>query len=257
MAKQDASVTDHATRSETDEAVSASEPIVQALKTEPVHTSSSGLRHFAAAASVALAAVLGGLAGAGAASVFSQPAPVPVSDAPMRAAAAETKALREAVTKLSGDLALLQARLDASHKTASTQLSKVSERLERLDKAQAEPAAKLTKLGESLDKIERHMAAAPSPEVTGSVSTTVPKTQSRPPLAEGWRLHEFSAGRAVVQSRTGDIYEIEPGSNLPGLGRVQSIKRAEGRLVIVTPKGIISTPVEARPANPFFMPYPH
>jgi hypothetical protein len=256
MAKQNASVTDRADQS----AVGAPEPNAETLQVSPVAAKAASpvFRHFAAAASVALAAVLGGLAGAGAASVFNQPAAVPVSDGPMRAAAAETQALKEAVTKLSGDLAVLQARLDASHKTASTQLSKVSERLERLDKAQAEPAAKLTKLGESLDKIERHMAAIPAPEVTGSVSTApTPKTQPKTPLAEGWRLHEFNAGRAVVQSRNGDIYEIEPGSNLPGLGRVQSIKRAEGRLVIVTPKGIISTPVEARPANPVFMPYSH
>ena len=65
---------------------------------------------------------------------------------------------------------------------------------------------------------------------------TPPKEESKPPVAEGWRLRDFYAGRAVVESRNGTLFEVGPGSNLPGLGRVETIKRENGKVVVVTRK---------------------
>jgi hypothetical protein len=135
-----------------------------------------------------------------------------------------------------------------------SQFNKTSERLDRLDKAQAEPAAKLAKLGEAVDKL-RAPTAAPVPvaaapattkEVTGSVtppaeaaSAAAPKTEvSRLPTIEGWVLRDVARGGALIDGRRG-VYEVYAGDFVPGLGRVDAIRRQDGRWVVVTTKGLI------------------
>jgi hypothetical protein len=66
----------------------------------------------------------------------------------------------------------------------------------------------------------------------------VPKQQDKPPVVTGWVLREVFDGAAMVESRHG-LYEVVPGAKLPGLGRVETIRRQDGRWVVVTPKGII------------------
>ena len=50
----------------------------------------------------------------------------------------------------------------------------------------------------------------------------------------------------MVESRNGVLFEVGPGSNLPGLGRVETIKRENGQLVVVAKNGIIIALSEAR-----------
>ena len=125
------------------------------------------------------------------------------------------------------------------------------ERFDRAEKAQAEPAAKIAKIVESLDRLERRVAAtpaatpAPASDVTGTV-TTVEKHQAKPPTLEGWKLIDMYAGRVVLASRAGQLYEVGPGSNLPGVGKIEQIKREDGRIVVVTPNGIITAAIEQR-----------
>ncbi|MEX2036720.1 MAG: hypothetical protein WEA28_16180, partial [Xanthobacteraceae bacterium] len=128
---------------------------------------------------------------------------------------------------------------------------KLAERLDRSEKAQSEPAAKIAKIAESLDRVERRIAPA-APEITGSVPAA--KQQSKPPLADGWHLRDFYAGRAVVESRSGRLFEVGPGSNLPGLGRVETIKREDGQVVVVTRNGIIAASLQPR-RTPRYRPY--
>ena len=85
--------------------------------------------------------------------------------------------------------------------------------------------------------------------------TTVEKQQSQPPVVEGWKLHDYRAGRALVESRSGTLYEIGPGSNLPGVGKVETIKRIDGKVVITTPKGTITSSLELPRRRPYFRPY--
>ena len=129
------------------------------------------------------------------------------------------------------------------------QLNKISERLDRAEKAQIEPTAKLAKISESLDRLERRTASAATPDVTGSV-TSVEKQQSKPPVIEGWMLRDYYAGRAILENRNGRLYEVGPGSNLPGVGQIETIKRVDGKVVVTTPKGIITSSLEPprRPA---------
>jgi hypothetical protein len=56
----------------------------------------------------------------------------------------------------------------------------------------------------------------------------------------------------VVENQNGRYFEVGPGSTLPGLGRVDAIKREDGRVVVVTRNGLIAAAIEQRRAP---MPY--
>ena len=156
----------------------------------------------------------------------------------------EVNSLRGVITQLSAEIASLKAGIDNNNKTASAQMAKIAERVERAEKAQGEPTARMAKISESLERLERKTAAAPAlasvapaaPETTGSI---VPKQQDRPPVVAGWVLRDIFDGRATVESNRLGFFEVVPGANLPGIGRVESIRRQEGRWVVVTPKGLI------------------
>jgi hypothetical protein len=83
-------------------------------------------------------------------------------------------------------------------------------------------------------------------EVTGSVtppaeaaSAVAPKTEvSRLPTIEGWVLRDVARGGALIDGRRG-VYEVYAGDFVPGLGRVDAIRRQDGRWVVVTTKGLI------------------
>jgi hypothetical protein len=46
-------------------------------------------------------------------------------------------------------------------------------------------------------------------------------------------------GRALVESRYGGVFDVGAGSILPGLGRVDTIKRQDGHWVVLTARGTI------------------
>ena len=194
------------------------------------------------AASIAIAALLGVLVGAGAAIGLSNDAPATATAA--AALSDENRTLQEKVVRLSSELTAVKAGIDAANRTAVNQLSRINERLDRAEKAQTEPAARLARISESLDRLERRPATPlPPPDTTGSV-TSVEKNQNKPVVVEGWKLLDYYAGRAVLESRTGALYEVGPGSNLPGVGKVETVKRVDGKVIVTTPKGIITSALE-------------
>jgi hypothetical protein len=178
------------------------------------------------AASIAVSAALGSMVGAWAAVAFVKPPADPV-------ATVIAHADKDAVARLSADIAALKASVDSMAKNATAQFARINERVEKSEKAQNEPAAKIARLADAVEKLERKSAA--TPEITGSI---VPKQQDKPPVVSGWVLREVFDGVAMVESRYG-LYEVVPGANLPGLGRVETIRRQDGRWVVVTPKGLI------------------
>jgi len=209
--------------------VSAAAAIMGALAARP-RLSRAGVL----AVSIAVSAAVGSMVGAWAAVVFTKPPADPV-------ATVIANAEKDAVAKLSAEIAALKASIDSMSKTSTVQFARINERVERSEKAQGEPAAKIARLADAVEKLERKTSAAPSspavtgPEITGSI---VPKQQDKPPVVTGWVLREVFDGAAMVESRYG-LYEVVPGANLPGLGRVETIRRQEGRWVVVTPKGLI------------------
>jgi hypothetical protein len=145
----------------------------------------------------------------------------------------------------------------------AARLNKLAEAVERVERAQAEPgaklsklgeavdrtqadtAAKLAKLGEALDRLERRQIVQHgNADVTGSVgerrTAAAQAEEGKPGTVDGWTLQEVFRGRAVVESRKHGVYEVTPGSTLPGIGRVEDVVRQDGRWVVVTSKGVIT-----------------
>lgn len=200
------------------------------------------------AASLAAALLVGAFAGGAATYELARQA-MPVL--PASAISEETQALQDKVAKLSGELATFKSGVETANRAASQQLAKIGERIERAEKAQAEPAAKIGKIAESLDRLERRSAAAQAPaaDITGSV-TSVEKQQGKPVVLEGWKLRDYYAGRALLESRSGTLFEVSPGSNLPGIGKIETIKRVDGKVVVTTPKGTIAAVLDP-PRRPY------
>ena len=194
------------------------------------------------AAAIVFAVALGAIAGAATTSSLLRDTSPPAD----MVAANANRALQDSVAQLTTELTTLKTSIAGAQRNSSTQFGKIAERLDRTEKAQAEPVGKLSKLQESIDRLEQRQqqhAAAPAPEVTGSVT---PKEESKPQVAEGWRLRDFYDGRAVVESRNGMQFRVGPGSNVPGLGRVETIRRENGKVVVVTASGIIAASLEPR-----------
>ncbi|MGX1319757.1 outer membrane murein-binding lipoprotein Lpp [Bradyrhizobium sp. USDA 377] len=226
------------------------------VKADEPRETGSKRRLSAMAAVVAIAAGVGAISGALATAGmmhFAAPAPAP-------AQVADTSALNASVARIDADLVALKANVEHSSKTGLSQFNRANDRLDKLEKAQAEPMAKLAKLSETVDKLRATPPAAPAQaaaaapkETTGSIAPAqvataaaapapvpaAPKTEvGRLPTLEGWRLRDVANGGALIEGRDG-LYEVYAGDPIPGVGRVDAIRRQDGRWVVVTSKGLI------------------
>jgi len=185
------------------------------------------------AIAIAVSAAVGSAVGAAAAVAFATPQP-----ASPDARTIEVKALRGVITQLSSEVASLKASIDSNAKAANAQMAKIADRVDRAEKAQAEPASRVAKLSELLERIDKRTASAAqtAPETTGSIAA---KQEDRPTVVNGWVVREVFRGGAMVENERMGMFEVVPGANLPGLGRVETIRRQDGRWVVVTPKGFI------------------
>jgi hypothetical protein len=215
-------------------------------------------RATAVAAVIALAAIAGALGGALATSGFGRLA---VEDTKV---AANTRTLHDSISRLETEVAALRTSLEQTSKLSVTQANKASERLDKVEKAQAEPAAKIAKLSETVEKLRAAPAAAAvaapvtaapaaTRDATASISPSIASAAPGPgtilpppprpelarlPTVEGWVLRDVADGGAVIEGRRG-AFEVFAGDTIPGLGRVEAIRRQDGRWVVVTSKGLI------------------
>jgi hypothetical protein len=206
----------------------------------------------AMAAVVALATAAGAVGGALATSAFMHGGGSQV------AASGSQTSLEASVSRIDSDIQALKSGLEHTSKLGMTQFNKTSDRLDKLERAQAEPSAKIAKLSEAVDKLRAAPAAATTTvpkETTGSISApqaaptapaatqqaaaTPPKTEvGRLPTVDGWVLRDVADGGALIDGRRG-VYEVYAGDFIPGLGRIDAIRRQDGRWVVVTSKGLI------------------
>jgi hypothetical protein len=225
-----------------------------------------GKRRFGAMAAVVALATIAGAAGG----AFATMSMMQTTDAVATAPA--SGALEAAIARIDADVEQLKAGLDHTSKTATTQFNKTSDRLDRIEKAQGEPNAKLAKLSEAIEKLRTAPAPAPvvaaaapavvapvvPKEVTGSVTppavaATVPAPApaavpapamppkpdvGRLPTVEGWTLTDVGYGGALIRNRRG-TWEVYAGDRIPGLGRIDAIRKQDGHWVVVTEKGLI------------------
>jgi hypothetical protein len=203
-----------------------------------------GKRFALLAAGLTLAAAVGAIAGsagiAGVEHFFAAPVVATRSEAndEVRVLKETVAQLRGHVKTLSDNLSALRTTITASSTAANAQFAKISEALDRVEHAKTE---------------RRVTILTPSPEPTGSVPTPAaapaaapaadPKAAAKPPIVEGWALRRvYGSDAALVEGRYG-IVEIGPGDLVPGLGRVQEIKRQQdGHWAVVTSRGLIVPP---------------
>ena len=179
----------------------------------------------------------------------------------------KARALDESMTRIEQDLAALRSNVDRVAKASASQAGKTADRLDRIEKAQADPAAKLAKLNDTVEKLRvaavtppppapaavpapaaAPVASAPAKEITASITpkeaaapspSSAPKPEiARLPIVEGWVVLDAGNGGATIESRRG-VYDVMAGDPVPGLGRVDAIRRQDGRWVVVTSKGLI------------------
>jgi prefoldin subunit 5 len=187
-------------------------------------------RRLSLAAVVAIAAAVGAIGGALATTGFGHYVKSDQTAAVAAAAVAEqARTVESAIGKINADIAALKT-------SSAAQSARIVERIDRVEKAQADPAAKLAKLSEAVEKL-RAPAATAAPETTGSIKPATAQP-NRLPVVEGWVLREVSDGMATVVGRAG-IFDVIPGDPLPGVGRVDAIRRQDGRWVVVTSRGLI------------------
>ena len=224
---------------------SAAEPIVtEAPATEPAIAPAAGeaaelpprnwprftirprhKRYGVLAASVTFAAALGAVIGALASGGISAPAK------PEVAAVEQNEAMQQSIAKLNKEIAALKTNLDQASKAAHTQIAKISDRLEH-------QAAEITGSIAAPKTVAAAPMAVPLPRPAQRSTAVEPLPQAHLPVVASWTIHDTRGGYVFVENH-GEVYQAQLGAPLPGLGPVQSIKRQDGRWMVLTPRGII------------------
>jgi hypothetical protein len=174
------------------------------------------------AASVAIAAALGAIVGAVASGGFAAPARTDV------AGLEETKAMQQSIARLGKEITTLKTSIEAVNKSAYTQIAKISERFDRAASAEITGSISAPQTATPL----------PTPRPAPRVAAVQTQPPARPPVVQDWSIRDARDGYVYVEGH-GDIYQVVPGAPLPGLGAVESVKRQDGRWVVLTRKGII------------------
>ncbi len=175
------------------------------------------------AASIVLAIAIGATGGTFSALGFLQWADVTVTEAAsMPTMVDETNAIWSAVTQLQNDMAVLKSNTETTGSTKG-QVATTTGRLDRLEKRVDDLLAK-----ESTGSV----AAAPT------VSTTARRQRGG---VAGWSVRDVYRNAALIQGNRYGMIEVSPGDNIPGLGRIHSIRQKDGRWIVVTSKGIITS----------------
>jgi hypothetical protein len=143
----------------------------------------------------------------------------------------EPPGLQATLAQLRSEIAALKASVDATGRTAGAQYGKLVERFDRVERMQS---------------VANKTDAALPKETTGTVTQPNPAAAPLPPVpapatVPGWAVRDVYRGVAMLRSRLGGMVEVEPGDVLPGLGRIEAIRRQDGHWVVITSKGMITS----------------
>jgi hypothetical protein len=241
----------------------AANPKTASPKAEAGSVSPEKRRLSSLAAVAAIAAAAGAIGGVLATTLFPQlPAEAAMTTS-------DNATLEASVARIDSDLQALKTGTEQGGQAMQGQGldNQTSERLDRLERAEADSSAKIVRLNEATERLRVAMQSAPgmapipavpSPrerETTGSATQTStaasafgavrpaaatpkPVDAGKLPIVPGWSLRDVNHGLALIEGRNG-FYEVYAGDPIPGLGRVDSIKRQDGRWVVVTTKGLV------------------
>ena len=194
------------------------------------------------AATIAVAAAVGSFAGSltGAGVGRLMPEAAPITNT------ADAGSILRAVKSELAELSAMKSNLDGSIRNANTQFVALAERLDRVERAATNPAAQLAHIAGAVDRLNKINAA---PETTGSIAPMTTAPMTTPPaepkiverIVEDWVVQDVRGDRALVEGRNGSLFEVGAGSILPGVGRVEAVKRQDGQWVVVTARGVITS----------------
>jgi hypothetical protein len=173
------------------------------------------------AASVVFAAALGAVVGVAATGGLAAPKQT------VLARVDDSTATQQTIARLSKEIAALKVNVEAANKTAHAQIAKVGERLSR-------EAADIT----GSISAPQTVMPVPLPRPAQRVAAVEPQAPARSRVVQDWTIRDVYDGFVYVQGH-GDIYRVSIGAPLPGLGRVEQVKRQDGRWMVQTPKGMI------------------
>jgi hypothetical protein len=156
------------------------------------------------------------------------------------------------VARIDADILALKASVEQNAQLGTSQFNRTSDRLDQVEKAQAELAARPAKLGEAAEKpraVPQVAVAAATvgvKEATGSIAPPAPAAppsapklgQAKLPTVQGWVLRDVTNGGAVIQGKQG-MFEVFAGDLVPGLGRIDAVRRQDGHWVVVTTQGLV------------------
>ena len=156
----------------------------------------------------------------------------------------EVKALKDTVAQLRAhhEIAERQSRRAEDQRDDANTAANHAEQQDRRDaRSHREGAGRAEKAAgragragdDRLDPSAEAAAAHAVPMVLGDPPTTL-----KPPILQDYVLRRVYDGAALIEGRNG-IIEVEPGIVAPGLGRIEAIKRQDGRWVVVTARGLI------------------
>jgi hypothetical protein len=187
-------------------------------------------RYALLAASVAVAAALGAVVGAVASGGFAAPKQTQI------ARVEDSKAMQQSIARLSQEIAALKANIETANKTAQTQIAKMGDKLgERLSRERAEITGSIS-APQTLPV--QTVTPLPLPRPAPRAAAAEVQQPARPRVVQDWIIRDVYDGLVYVQGQ-GNIYRVSIGAPLPGLGRVEQVKRQDGRWLVQTPKGII------------------
>jgi hypothetical protein len=178
--------------------------------------------------------------------------------------------LDHAAKTAQGQLSKTNDRLDKIEKAQAEPTSKIAKMSEALDKLRAAQAAvpasavgstsvaakdirekdATRELKDTREKDTREATGSVTQATTNVASASPmasvplptpapPKTEvARLPKVEGWVLRDVNRGGALIEGRQG-LYEVYAGDPVPGLGKVDAIRKQDGRWVVVTTKGLV------------------
>lgn len=143
----------------------------------------------------------------------------------VRGLKADMAQMKKQMTATGEQLGALRTSLATSTSATTAQFSKIGDALERAEK-RATAAAKAPAAPETTGSLPRPAVAGPA------------QSPAKPLL--GWTVRQVTDGLAVIEGREG-VIEVELGAVVPNLGRVQDIKRENGRWLVVTSRGVITS----------------
>lgn len=230
-----------------DEAAASSDGAAETAKAEASETAADATsprswRFMQLAATIAIAAAVGSFVGSLAGSGISRPASEAAAPSASTTNTADTGAVLRALKVQVAELTAMKSSLDGATRNANTQFSAISDRLDKVERTAAAPSEQLAHIADTVDRLDKINA---TPETTGSLGTSAPPTPSDAKITDrivqDWMVQEVRGDRALVESRSGGLFDVGAGSVLPGLGKVEGVKRQDGQWVVVTARGVITS----------------